>query len=325
MTRIPFYCRSLKFSGLSVVAASFALAFSVAKADYPEHTINYVIPFAPGGESDITARFQEEFFEQCADDGGSLAIQYKAGAGGATGWAQLNRMPADGYTIMGTNLPHIILQPMDKDVGYKTEDLQNIYWFHYTPDALLVPAESDIDTLQDFIDKAKENPGSITLGGTGLQSGNHLAQVRFDQLAGITTSYIPFKGTGAVNTALLGSQVDGSWGYGNVKLQFEDQVKCLAIATEERLPNIDCPTFKELGFDLTGGVYRGIAVPKDTPEEIQLKLADIIEKINHNPDFVKKMEDGGFVLVNIGPDKMDEFMAEQTKALEKAAKEMGIK
>lgn len=324
MNIFPIRGKALKIACSSVFAASLAVVAPAAHAEYPDHTINYVIPFAPGGESDITARFQENFFKKYAKDA-NLAIQYKAGAGGATGWAQLNRMPADGYTIMGTNLPHIILQPMDKDVGYKTDDLQNIYWFHYTPDALLVPSGSDIKTLEEFVEKAKANPGSITLGGTGLQSGNHLAKTRFDKMADIKTAYVPFKGTGAVNTALLGSQVDGSWGYGNVTLQFGDQVRCLAVATEERMPNIDCPTFKELGYDLTGGVYRGIAVPKDTPEETQAKLANIIDEINHDPEFIKKMEDGGFVLVNIGPGEMEEFMDKQKEDMEQAAIDMGIK
>ena len=119
---------------------AIATSFNVAAADYPSRTVNYIIPFGPGGESDISARLQEPFFKKIT--GQSLAIQYKPGAGGAASWSQLNGMTADGYTIMGTNLPHIVLQPLQKDVGYKTDDIDTLYWFHFTPDAQLVPADS---------------------------------------------------------------------------------------------------------------------------------------------------------------------------------------
>lgn len=305
--------------------AAFLLCTPViALAKFPDHTINYIIPFGPGGESDISARLQEPFFKKYS--GQTIAIQYKAGAGGAAAWSQLNSMANDGYTMMGTNLPHVILQPMDKDVGYKTDDLQNIYWFHYTPDALLVPADSKYKTLKEFVDAAKKSPGSITVGGTGTKTGNELAKARFDHMAGIKTAYIPFKGTGAVNTALLGSQVNGSWGYTTVKLQLGDQVRCLAVALEKRHPAIpDCPTFKELGYDLIGGVYRGLAVPKSTPQDKQAALADLIRKINADPEFIKKMEANGFTMVDIGPDKMQSFMDETKAQMQAAAKDLGIK
>ena len=123
----------------TLMAATMALAAPLAvAAGYPEKTVNYIIPFGPGGESDVSARLQEPVFKRLT--GQSLAIQYKAGAGGAAGWSQLNSMTADGYTVMGTNLPHLVLQPLQKDVGYKTDDITTVLWFHYTPDALLVPA-----------------------------------------------------------------------------------------------------------------------------------------------------------------------------------------
>ena len=126
---------------LTTVATSMAAA-----ADYPSKTVNYVIPFGPGGESDISARLQEPVFKKLT--GQSLAIQYKPGAGGAAGWSKLNDMTADGYTVMGTNLPHIVLQPMAKDVGYQTDDVTTVFWFHYTPDALLVPSGSPVKILR---------------------------------------------------------------------------------------------------------------------------------------------------------------------------------
>jgi tripartite-type tricarboxylate transporter receptor subunit TctC len=292
-------------------------------AGYPDKTVNYIIPFGPGGESDISARLQEPVFKKIT--GQSMAIQYKAGAGGAAGWSQLNGMAGDGYTVMGTNLPHIVLQPLEKDVGYKTDEIITVYWFHYTPDALMVVADSPIKSLKDFVDAAKKAPGATTLAGSGTNSANHLAQQQFDKMAGIKTTYVPFGGTGPSNTALLGKQVGGSWAYTTVQMQLGDQVRCLAVAMEQRHPKLpNCPTFKEQGFNLVGGAYRGVAVPKSTPADVQAKLAETLGKINADPEFIRKMEEGGFAMLNVGPAQLAGFMSEVKARYEGLAKEMGI-
>jgi tripartite-type tricarboxylate transporter receptor subunit TctC len=307
---------------LTALTLSIA-AFGAAAAGFPEKTVNYIIPFGPGGESDISARLQEPVFKQLT--GQTLAIQYKPGAGGAAGWSQLNGMTPDGYTVMGTNLPHIVLQPLQKDVGYQTDDLVTLYWFHYTPDALMVTADSPLKTLKDFVAAAKAAPGATTLSGSGTNSANHLAQQLFDKLAGIKTTYVPFGGTGPSNTALLGKQVTGSWGYSTVQMSLGAQVRCLGVAMEARHPALpDCPTFKEQGYDLVGGAYRGVAVPKSTPADVQAKMAAILAKINADPGFIQKMEAGGFAMLNVGPDKMGAFMADMKARYGALAKDMGI-
>ncbi|MEM6492483.1 MAG: tripartite tricarboxylate transporter substrate binding protein, partial [Pseudomonadota bacterium] len=195
---------------LITAAAGAALALSAQAADFPSGDVSYIIPFGPGGESDVTARMQQPFF---ADKfGEDLVISYKPGGGGAVGWSQLNSMAGDGSTIMGINLPHIIVKPEQGDVGFTTEDVTAVYMFHYTPDAIVVKADSPYQTLQDLIDDAKANPKQVTFSGSGKGTANHLVQVKFDQLAGIETTYVAFKGTGAAVTALLGEQVKAEWG-----------------------------------------------------------------------------------------------------------------
>ena len=306
-------------AGLALAAA----ATLAGAAGYPEKTVNYIIPFGPGGESDISARLQEPVFKKLTGQG--LAIQYKPGAGGAAGWAQLNSITGDGYTVMGTNLPHIVLQPLQKDVGYKTDEITTVFWFHFTPDALLVTADSPIKNLKDFVEAAKKAPGATTLSGSGTNSSNHLAQQQFDKMAGIKTTYVPFGGTGPSNTALLGKQVSGSWGYTTVQMQLGDQVRCIAVSMEQRHPKLpNCPTFKEQGFNLVGGAYRGVAVPKSTPADVQARLAEILAQNNEDTKFIRKREDGGFAMLNVGPAQMAGFMAEIKARYEALAKEMGI-
>jgi tripartite-type tricarboxylate transporter receptor subunit TctC len=311
----------LKILG-SLVIAAMAVS-GAARAEYPEKAINYIIAFNPGGESDVSARYQQSIFQKITKE--QLVIKYQAGAGGAQAWSKLNSMPGDGYTIMGTNLPHIVLQPIQKDVGYHTDDLTNVYFFHYTPDAIFVPKDSEFKTLNDLIEFAKKNPGKVTFGGSGSFSSNHLAQQRLNELAGIKTTYVPFSGSGPSIAAVLGGQVMAGFNYSTTFLNQPDAVRMLAVAGEKRLPTQpNAPTFKELGIDLVGGAYRGIGVPKSTPENVRKEVSDLIGKINANPEFIKKMEDGGFVLTNISYDKMGAFMTERKAAYSALAEQLGI-
>lgn len=306
------------------LALGLALPGSALAQGFPSKPINYILPFNAGGESDISARFQQSVFKQVA--GVEVVIQYMAGAGGAQAWSQLNSMPNDGYTMMGINLPHTVLQPLQKEVGYQTDDLTPINYFHYTPDAIFVVKDSPFKTLKDLIDYAKKNPGMVTMSGSGSNSSNNLAQVRFDELAGIKTTYIPFSGTGPAVTAILGKQTVAGFNYAPSGIAHADKMRMLAVAAEKRMPAFpDVPTFRELGFELVGGAYRGLSVPKSTPQDVRQKLSDIISAINVEPGFKKKMEDGGFVLTDIGYKDMPAFMAEKKKEYGALAVKLGIK
>lgn len=317
----------MRRSLLAIGAASAALALMTTgqaiAGDYPDKSVAYIIPFGPGGESDITARHQQSFFKKLI--GQDLVISYKPGGGGAVGWAQLNKMKGDGYTIMGINLPHIIIKPKQKNVGFKTDDITGVYMFHYTPDAIVVKTDSPFKTLKEFIDAAKKKPGAITLSGSGKGTANHLAQVSFDKAAGIKTTYVAFKGTGASVQALLGKQVKAQWGYTSVGAKHAGKVRMLAVAMEKRHPKFpDVPTFKELGFDIVSGAYRGIAVPKSTPEEIRKKLSDAIAKINADPEFQKRMLNDGMAMLDVDHAGMKAFIDEKAKGYIAAAKAGGV-
>ncbi|MDH2420396.1 tripartite tricarboxylate transporter substrate binding protein [Cobetia amphilecti] len=319
----------MRFNRLSRIVAVLSLALgssfltNASAEEFPAGDVQYVIPFGPGGESDISARLQQKYFQEIT--GQQLIVQYMPGGGGAVGWSQLSQMPKDGYTIMGSNLPHIILKPLGKNVGFQTEDLDNFFYFHYSPDAILVRNDSPYETLDDLIQAAKDAPGAVTLSGSGTYSANDVANTRFQQLADVTTTYIPFKGTGAAVTALLGGQVQAEWGYTTVAANHKDKLRMLAVSSEERHPLFpDVPTFQELGYDMVGGAYRGMAVPKGTPEKVQKKLSDIFQQINRNPEFQQKMQDLGFVLIDVPLEDMDTFMDEQQRVYEASARESGL-
>ena len=296
------------------VAASALSAPGIVRAQsFPSRAINYIIPFNPGGESDVTARFQQPFFEQIT--GQSVVIQSKPGAGGATAWAQLNGFEPDGHTIMNTIVPHTVLQPAMKDVGYQTADINNVFFFHYTPDAVVVKADSPYQTLQDLIDDAKANPGRVTFGGSGTNTANHLASEIFSDMTDTTTTYIPFKGSAPAMTAVLGGQIAAAMSYTTQGVKAGEQVRTLAVATEERVAALpDAPTFKELGFDHVGGAYRGVAVPAGTPGDIQQRLSDILQEINANADFQAQMTAAGYQVIDVPLGDIPAFIEERKAA-----------
>ena len=222
---------------------------------------------------------------------------------------------------MGVNLPHIVIKPAQKDVGFTTDELNTFYMFHYTPDAIVVTADSPYKTLDDLIADAKANPGEVTMSGSGKASANHLAQIKFDKMAGILTTYVPFKGTGAAVTALLGKQTKAEWGYTTVGAKQGDAVRMLAVAMEERHPLFpDVPTFKELGYDMTGGAYRGIALPNSADAATTKLWSTMIGEINSDEKFRQQMLDGGFAMLDVGADGMADFMAERVEEYLKDAR-----
>jgi len=308
---------------LTVCLISLGLLSSASAQPFPDKTIQYIIPFPAAGESDLVARYQAEIsarkFKQ------PMVVINRAGAGGALVWSALNTYPADGTTVVGVNIPHTILQPLQEGIQYKTEDINAIYYYHFTPDALMVSADSPYKTYQEFIAAAKKDPGKMTLAGSAQYSANHMAVERLNKLAGVKITYVPFKGTGDLITALIGMHVDGAMGYLPLAIQQKGKVRTLAIATEKRNPALpDVPTFKELGLNWVDGAYRGVAVPKATPLVLQQKLSDYFAKLNADPETKKKLEDSGFVIVDVPLAKMPAFMKEKIPQAMDDAKNAGM-
>jgi tripartite-type tricarboxylate transporter receptor subunit TctC len=302
------------------VAASIALP---ARAAYPEKPVRYIIAFAPGGESDIVARFQQGVWRKMFSH--ELVIESKPGAGGALAWSQLNTLPGDGYTVMGTNLPHIVLQPLEGNVQYKTEDITNVNFFNYTPDGIVVRNESPLKTYQDLIAAAKKDPGKLNFAGSGSNSANHAAHARLNEATGIKTTYVAFKGTGDLVSSLLGGHVDGAMSYSSLALAQKGKVRLLAVATPQRLSYFpDTPTFKELGIDWVDGAYRGIGMPKSTPEDVRKRVSDIFSTIGRDPEFRTQMTAQGLEIVDIPYEKMGPFMEERRKAYVASARLLGL-
>jgi tripartite-type tricarboxylate transporter receptor subunit TctC len=308
-----------------VIAAAALTAVAAAQAQpCPDKNLMYWQAFPPGGESDLSARHQQIVLKKkCAAV--ETVIQYKAGAGGALMWSTMNTLAGDGVNIVGVNLPHIVLQPMEGTVQYKTEDVTPVFWFHYTPDILVVPDTSPIRTFAEFIKTARADPGKLNLGGSGLNSANHAAHERMNRDFGFKTTYVPFKGTGDMTMAVLGSHVDGAMTYTPFAIAQKGKVRGLAVAMERRHPLLpDVPTFKELGVDWVDGAYRGIGVPKSPPPVARKRLRDLWAALNAEPEMKELAAKSGFELVNVGVDGMEAFMKEKARAYTAVGRQMGL-
>ena len=311
---------------VSATLLALASAFAVAPASaqgYPERRVEYLIPFPAGGESDVAARLQQVVFAQKFKQ--EMVVVNRAGGGGALVWQQLNTLPGDGYTIAGINLPHVVLQPLEGTVSYKTDDMTPVYWFHYTPDALIVPASSPFQTFQDFLKAAKADPGKLSIAGSALNSANHVAHERLNRDFKVKTEYVPFKGTGDLVASVLGGHVAGAMSYTTLAIQQKGKMRMLAVATRERHPQFpDVPTFRELGVDWIDGAYRGVAVPKSTPEAVRRQVSGMMETLNKDPDMRRKMVDGGFEVIDVPYDQVPAFMKERTAQYTETARQLGM-
>jgi tripartite-type tricarboxylate transporter receptor subunit TctC len=266
---------------------------------YPSKPITYLVTFNPGGQSDREARRQQPLLEKIL--GEKVVVDYKVGGGGALGWSLLVRSKPDGYLICGINIPHIILQPMQQETGYKTEEIVPVALFQRTPLGLAVQKDSPYKTLKEFLDAVKAKPGEISIGGSGTFSGHHIATLRLQKMTGAEFNYVPFTGAAPQITAFLGGHVNAIFGNSDDLVKHADAMRVLAIADDERFPAFkDTPTFKEAGLDLSESIDRGIGVPPETPAKIIEVLEDAFMKIAKDPAIVEQMKKEGFVPLAMG-------------------------
>ncbi len=285
---------------------------ALAATDYPTKQVTYQITFDPGGQSDREARRQQPHLERILKQ--KVLIDYKVGGGGALGWRELTRAKPDGYFISGFNIPHIILQPLQQEVGYKTEQIVPVAIFQRTPLALIVQANSQFKTLQEFVEYAKKNPGALTMGGTGPFSNHHMATLRLQKMAGVKLTYVPFTGSAPMMMAVLGGHVGGTFANSDDLVKFKDKIRVLGVATEQRFadfPNV--PTFKEMGLDIVLATDRGVAVPPGTPEPVIQKLEAAFLEIARNPEIQAEMKKQGFVPVALGHKESKAYIEKTTE------------
>jgi tripartite-type tricarboxylate transporter receptor subunit TctC len=307
-----------------VLAVLSLLAVNVGAQDFPKGQINYLNPFNPGGEVDIAARAMQPYLEKSM--GVPFVIQYFPAAGGALCWSKLAAAKPDGYTIGGFSIPHIILQPQFmKDVAFKTDDFVILNIVEYTPIGLAVKKDFKANTLKEFIDYAKENPGKVSVGGVGKFTGHHFATLQFMKLTGTQLNYVTYTGTAPLQTAIMGGHIDAAMSNSTMMVTTRDQIKVLAMGAPERMNQLaDVPTFKELGYEMYPKIARGVMAPKALPQAIQKYLEKVLMETTSKPEFRAKMEQAGFVPQGLGIADSHKYLDAEGKELQKLIQDFGL-
>ncbi|WP_161493833.1 tripartite tricarboxylate transporter substrate binding protein [Virgibacillus necropolis] len=286
--------------------------------DYPSQPIEAIIAFNAGGGTDVAARTVLRYAEEYADT--SFAVLNKPGAAGEIGFTTLANAEPDGYTIGMINPPTTLLHPIQRpdEVKYTLDDFKLIANVVSDPGALVVKADSSINSLKDLFDAVRKKPDlNLAYGGPGTSEA--LTLRRIEEMEDISFNKIPFEGTSPALSALLGGHVEVLiTNASEVVSQLKDgKIKVLAVGAEERIDMMpDVPTYKEEGLDLIQVSMRGFAAPKGISDEQQKFLADVIKKTMEDEEFQKKAEEMALPLDYKGPEEYKEFLEDMNKDLQ---------
>ncbi|WP_413206122.1 Bug family tripartite tricarboxylate transporter substrate binding protein [Rhodospirillum sp. A1_3_36] len=307
----------------SMKRMAFALSLlclvpAVAQAEYPEKPIELIVGFSAGGGTDVMARTTVPYIEKYLGNGAQIVVKNVPGASGQIGVTQVAHSDPDGYTLGTYNLPGMMARTLDRKADYDADSFTFLANIVNDPNVIVTSKESGLDTLDKFLDAAKTDPKSLSVGMSSLGGDDHFALIKLGSLIGQDLTIIPFKGSAPTRTALMGGHVPVAILNISEVSGFEDQMNILGIARNERSDFApDLPTFKEQGLDLVNGSMRGIVAPAGLPEDVKAKLLAAFEKAVVDPDFLKSMkETANPVEPHIG----DDFKATNADALEWAKK-----
>jgi tripartite-type tricarboxylate transporter receptor subunit TctC len=306
---------------LMVIAAVMAFGVSPASAqNYPTKPLVLIVPYAPGGGSDIAARLIAHFVQPHL--GQSIVVENKPGATGQVGWSAIAKARPDGYTIGYFSTPSILLVKMlHADVPFQISDFEYIANIQIDPAVIVVPPDSPFKTMNDLVEYAKKNPGKLNIGGDGPQSNYHLQAVVVEKQLGIKMNFVSYSGSGSVIPAVLGKQLDvGIPSISSAAPQIEEKrLRALALVDTEKfalLPGI--PLIKAVtGVDISpiGASLRGIMIPKGVSADKIKVLDSAFAKLVKDPKFIEKAKETGIILKYMNGKQFSEALAKDEMEL----------
>jgi tripartite-type tricarboxylate transporter receptor subunit TctC len=300
-----------------------------AYAAYPDKPIKIIIGFPAGGPLDAHIRLLIEKLQLSL--GQTVIVDYKAGAGGAVGAQFVAQSPADGYTLLLANTGTMVINPaIYSKAPYDTlKDFQPIARTAQQPLALIINKDVSANSLKEFVEYAKANPGKLNYGSAGNGGISHLVPEMLKSETGIFMVHIPFKGSAPAFTDLIAGHVQFMAESVPQAASYAKQgkVKALAVTSAKRnpaLPNV--PTVIETGvanLEVVG--FYGILAPKGTPVEVTNKLSQAFKETLESPDIQKKMIDQGADPAYLNADQFSKFLAAEMPRWAKVVKQAGAK
>ncbi len=282
------------------IAASLAFFFvfaagAAAQAQYPTKPVEIIVTFAAGGAVDLSTRILAAEAEKYL--GQKILITNKTGGGGTEGIIQVAKAKPDGYQLL-TLTSAAITNLVTKKMDYEVDSFDPVLMFTYDPATLAVGSNAPYANLEEYLGAAKAKTLAVATAGHG--TANHVACLVLESKYRVNFKYIHTKGAAEVSTMVAGGHVlSGIGPWGDFRIMSEQgKLRVIGVMSDSRdprLPNV--PTFKEKGYNVTGGVWRGVAAPKGTPPEIIEKLHQAFKKALESKEVQEKYKELGFPIV----------------------------
>jgi tripartite-type tricarboxylate transporter receptor subunit TctC len=319
----------MKTRTLAVTLGALAFCASAFAQTYPTRTVSVVVPFTPGGSSDITARTVSAKLQESL--GQSFVIDNKPGANGSLGAKFVANAAPDGYTLFVGSIGVFAINPvLYKDLGYDTVknfDLLSVVL--RTPNALVTRADFPANTVQEFVDYVKKNPGKVSFASSGTGSSDHLTAALFWQKTGTSGIHVPYKGGSAAHLDIIAGNADCSFqNLGSITQHVKGgKMKLLAVTGDKRDPSVpNTPTLTEAGVPgIEVYSWQAFVAPKGLPQSVKDRLQPALIAAIKHPDVVKKFNDQGFEVVGNSPAEFAKFLNEELARWKQVVDAGGIK
>ena len=315
-------------AGLLTFLALAVAPFAHAQDDYPNRTVRIIVPFAPGGSTDVVARILADKLGTELKQ--SFVVENRAGAGGNIGADAVAKASPDGYTLlMGTTGVLAINKYLYKEMSFDPErDLVPVSYTSLITNILVVNPQVPAKTVSELVALARAKPGSLTFASSGAGSSTHLSAELFKSMAGVDILHVPYKGSSQAITDLMGGQVTMLFDNAPSSIPFVEQgkLRALAVTSTKRLPNLpDVPTLDEAGVKGYESLsWSGIMAPAGTPKRVIDKLNAAIGKILRDPDVKQRFASLGVDPVGGPPEAFSRHIRAESEKWARVVKTANI-
>ncbi|MDP3761672.1 MAG: tripartite tricarboxylate transporter substrate-binding protein [Ramlibacter sp.] len=325
------------FKSIVPLAALATVAFAAQAADYPikDKPVALVVPFAAGGPTDRVARDLAEALRKAFGGATSVVVENSAGGpGGLIGANKVAKANPDGHTLLVHHIAMSVFPGLVRNLPFKVEtDFEYLGMINDVPMTLIGKPQLPANNYKELMTWVQANKGKINLANAGMASASHLCGMLWQSAVGVDMTTVPYKGTAPAMTDLIGGQVDLMCDQTtNTTSQIEGKkVKAFGVTTAKRLttPALkDLPTLQEQGvkdFQIT--IFHGLYAPKGTPADVQKKINDALKIALKDPDFIKKQEGLGAVVVTdkrMEPAEHKKFIAAEIAKMTPVIKAAGV-
>lgn len=311
---------------LLCAAAALALATG-AQAAYPDRPIKLIVPFAPGGATDVVARALANGMSR--NIGQQVVVENKPGAGGVLAGNLLLSAPADGHTLLMGSIGMLSISPnLRNDLPYNVEtSFAPVALVSATPNVIVVHPSFKVNNLTELIATAKAEPGKVAYGSSGLATSTHLSGELFQAMSGTRLTHVPYRGGALALNDLLAGQIPVMFDtMSSVSAVKAGKLRALAITSDKRSPLLpDVPTVAEAGLAGYRTVsWNGIIVPAGTPRDVIARLNAEINKALAMPDVQRALTVDGSEIRGGSPEEFGRFIRDETQRWGKLIKDANI-